>query len=548
MQSLNERERYVSDMGVMAAGIPMLVCGSVAAAVAAGFLLSRLFLWGWYFVVLVPAVVALALGGVLHLLVGAVKCRNHWFAGLLAVSAGVLAYGGYFYFCMQTELPPPLQNRVDLLPAYVAHRMATDVQEDVGKPKAVQPQKPAAFLNWMMAAFELAFIVGLTTSFGWTRARQAYSSGLGRWAQKEQVQSAPYDSDRLLAAWEAGELAQALRDAPPASQQQISCRFVVEWFDDPAASPLEHPVYASLEDHYQTWGLQTLRYVVVRQVELTTAEALSLRAFLPKLATKLDVKHPELQGVPTAVVPGPSENRAATSAVATVTPVAEAYRQRVRNGSYHWNINLRDLIPLVYFLGGLGLVALGVWSGFEGQYLLCGLLVSMGVAGFGWGTYVSQLCLCVYGNRWAHARLRAELAKRPDLSVDLADPDLTYVSIIPRDSFAKVKWTMASDLLLMQIDTARREIRLEGDSDRYVIPIAAIADCQPVCMYHPIDTQRQNQLWMVRLLIHREAGEQELLLGLVQIDWSSRTNRVRERITREVCTQLNELLPVAART
>ncbi len=541
MSPLHERESYVSDMGMMWAGVPMLVCGSMGAALGVGYFLSLLFEWGWYFIVIVPMVLALALGGVVHLLVGAAKCRNRWLSGTLGVLAGGLAYLSYFHFCMQHQFPM-WQNRVDLLPAYIVNRMATDVQEDVGKPNVGQ-RKPVAFLNWLMFGFELAGFVGIVGSFGWNRARRAYSSDLRRWAQKEEVQVGPYYSENLVAAWESGDLPRALRDAPPVAQPQVACKFIAEWFDDSDASPLDHPMYASIEDHYRLWGLQTLRYTVVRQVELTTAEALSLRASLPKLSTKLDVKHPELQVAPAAVIAKPVAVDDEISMVATVVPVPEPYCRQVLNGYYAWNINIRDIVPLFYFMGGIGLIALGIWLGSKQQILLCTGLVTVGIAGFVWGTYTSQLCLCIYGNRWAAAKLRNELAKRPNVIVELSDPELQYISIIPREAFSKIRWTMSSDLLLMKIDNKRSEIRMEGDVDQYVIPAAAISDCQAVCMYHPIDAQRTNQLWMVRLLIQRDAGEQELLVSVGHIDFSPQTNRKREKIARETCAQVNELLP-----
>ncbi len=544
MTPLNEREHYASDMGMMLAGLPMLVCGSIAAALGMGFVLSLLFHWGWYLIILVPMVLALALGGILHLLIAGAKCRNHWLAGIVGLLAGSIAYVSYFYFDMQHHLPPPLQNRVELLPDYILHRMANDVQEEVGKPN-VAPKKPFVVMNWLLATFELSCFVVLGATMSWKRARQAYSPDLRKWAHKEEVQTAPYYNEILIAAWESGELPKALRDAPPVPQPQIACKFTVEWFDDPDASPLDHPVYASIDDHYRMWGLQTMRRNIVRQVELSTAEVLSLRAALPKLATKLDVKHPELQLAPAAVVAAPVVDNE-ISMVATVTPVPEPYRQLVRNGSYAWNINIRDIIPVFYFLGGIGLVVLGAWLGSKEQIILCVLLVLVGIAAFLWGTYTSQLCISVYGNLWGLSRLRSELAKRPKIIVDLNDPELKFVSIIPRESFVKVKWTMSSDLLLMKIDEGRSEIRMEGDGDQYIIPAAAIANCQPLCMYHPIDTQRQNQLWMVRLLIQRDTGEQELLISVTHLDFSPQTNRGRERIARATCRQINELTPVEA--
>lgn len=546
MSSLDTRAHYVSDQQWPIASVPMFVCSAALVAAAAGWFLSLLFRSGFYWILLVPMLVALGLGGVLHLLVGAMKCRQHWVAGAIGGMAGILAYLGYFYFTMQHDFPGA---PVGALPRYILLRMANDVIEDVGKPN-VGPKKPVAFFNWMFAGMELSFFACMGASMPWVRARRAYSVVLGRWATKEEVKLTPYASPGLIAAWERGELAVALRDAPPSQHPQQACKFIAEWFDAPDGSPLEWPVYGSIEDHRTGWFVQTMKKMVIRQVELTTAEIISLRAVLPKLAAKLDVEHPELQVaaparvIPTAAATGGAKSTA--TSVATVTPVEEEFRQRVRNRSYPWMLNLRDLMPIVHFLTGLLLIACCVGLvimdgiGFKLLGVLCGLGAA---AALGWGYYTSQWCLCVYGNRWGEKRLRTELARRPKTIVDLADDDLRYVSIIPRDSFTKVKLTMASDLLLLKIDEARKQLRLEGDSDRHVIPFASILNCHPLCFFHPIDTQHTQQLWMVRLLVQREASEEELLLCLVQTNFSPQSNRRREQNVTEFCAQINALRP-----
>ncbi len=550
MSSLDTRAHYVSDQQWPLASVPLFVCSAAITAAVAGWLLSLLFRSGFYWIMLVPMLVALGLGGVLWLLVGLMKCRQHWLAGAIGGMAGILAYLGYFYFSMQHDFPgAPVRS----LPTYINLRMTNDVIEDVGKPR-MGPKKPVAFFNWLFAGMELTSFTGICANLPWKRARRAYSVDLRRWATKEEVNLTPYASPGLIAAWEQGELALALRDAPPSQHPQQACKFIVEWFDAPDGSPLEWPVYASIEDHRTGWFVQTLKKMVIRQVELTTAEIISLRAVLPKLAAKLDVQHPELQVaaparvIPTAKAAGSGQTTA--TSVATVTPVDEEFRQRVRNRSYSWMINLRDLMPVVHFLTGLLFVALCVGLlvtdgiGFKILGILCGVCAAVAL---GWGFYTSQWCLCVYGNRWGEKRLRTELAARPETIVDLADDDLLYVSIIPRESFAKVKLTMASDLLLMKIDEARKQLRLEGDSDRYVIPFASILNCQPLCFFHPMDAQHTQQLWMVRLLVQREEGEQELLLCLVQTNFSPQSNRRREQNATEFCTRINGLRPVPAR-
>ncbi len=549
MSSLDTRAHYESDQQWPLASVPMFVCSAAIAAAAAGWLLSLLFRSGFYWIMLVPMVVALGLGGVLWWLVAVMKCRQHWVAGGIGGLAGILAYLGYFYFSMQHDFPgAPLRS----LPTYINLRMTQDVIEDVGRPQVGQ-KRPVAFFNWLFAGMELAFFTGISANLPWSRARRAYSVELRRWATKEEVVLAPYASPGLIDAWERGELAVALRDAPPSQHPQQACKFIAEWFDPPEGSPLEWPVYASIEDHRSGWFVQTMKKMVLRQVELTTAEVISLRAVLPKMAAKLDVKHPELQvAAPARVIPtakAAGSGKATATTVAIVTPVDEEFRQRVRNRSYSWQINLRDLMPVVHFLTGLGCIAICVGLlvtdgiGFKLLGVLFGVLAAVAV---GWGFYTSQWCLCVYGNRWGEKRLRTELARRPETIVDLADDDLRYVSIIPRESFAKVRLTMASDLLLMKIDNARKQLRLEGDCDRYVIPFASILNCQPLCFFHPIDAQHTQQLWMVRLLLQLEAGEQEILLCLVQTDFSPQSNRRRATNATEFCERINALRPTPA--
>jgi len=67
-----------------------------------------------------------------------------------------------------------------------------------------------------------------------------------------------------------------------------------------------------------------------------------------------------------------------------------------------------------------------------------------------------------------------------------------------------------------------------------------------LCMFHPIDTQRQNQLWLVRLLIQLDSGEQELLISRIHTDFSPVTNRKREKSAREMCAQINAMLLMPA--
>ena len=230
--------------------------------------------------------------------------------------------------------------------------------------------------------------------------------------------------------------------------------------------------------------------------------------------------------------------------VATIAPVPEPYRSRVRTPSYALKVNLIALTPLIFFAGGFGLVALGVYAITEEDLIAGYLPIIVGVAAFGWGSYTGLCCLCVYENRWIERKLRSTIAQRPDLLIDPAAADAVYVSIIPRENWSKIKWTMSSDLLLMRIDERRREILLEGDLDRYRIPAEAIVDCAPECFFHPVDLHR-NELWMLRLVIFFDAGKRELLLSIPHTSWRPHTNASRRTMVRAACRAINALRPPA---
>jgi hypothetical protein len=282
-------------------------------------------------------------------------------------------------------------------------------------------------------------------------------------------------------------------------------------------------------------------------VELEPIEVLHLRPLFPHLAGLLDGQHPRLREVPANVVTAAEVERDASD-VAQVTAVPEPYRKRVRGPGYALAVNLRGLISVGYMFGGLGLAVAGIWLSKEGQVLPGVPLIAVGAAGAGWGVYVARLCLGVYENRWIRRQLCREISRRPDARVRDDDPDALYVSIIPRDSFITVKWTMASDVLLLKLDLPKRQILLEGDADRYRIPAGALLACEPQCFFHPLDAQKQNQLWMTRLMVRVDQGNLELLVCYNPINFRPHTNQRRRERAESLCARIREFMGDAPRT
>jgi hypothetical protein len=544
MLALNERARYESDFGMAWPLLPILVTGPLAAAFGIAWLLSFAYQHHWYVIIVLPAFAGLALGGVLYVFVGWSRSRNHYLAGTVGVTAGLVAYLGYYQFCLAALLPPGFAGRFDLLPRYLVLRMQTDVVKDLAEANAGQPKKPFAPLNWFGFAVELLVMVSLPAVIAWGRARRAYSPELGRWMRRETALLPAPAGEGFCAAIETERLAEFVGNTPVGGDVQTSCRLTLEYAAPDEGVVLHYPAYASLArpTAIRPWHLlrDQARAMLLRQVELEPTEVLTLRPLFPKLAQLLATQHPELRDLPPEVFP-PRSAEVSTRGVAEIAPVPEPYRQRVRAPGYAWRVNLRGAIPLVYILGGGGLLALGIWRAFEGSVALGCTVAAVGASGLAWGVYAALYCMGVYENRWIERCLRREIGQRPDSQVDSTCRDSVYVSLIPRESFIKMRWTMASDLMLLKLDEQGRQVVMEGDSDRYRIPAEAISVCEPQCFFHPVDIHQQNQLWMVRLVVTVEQGVRELLISIAHTHWTPMTNTRRHLTAEQMCQRINGL-------
>lgn len=551
MRAVEDRVRYQAGFGVDWPRLPVFISLAAVAAVGLAWCLKSAFVHGWYLIFLLPIFGGLALGGVLSLLVGWTRCRNRWLAGTVGVLAGLIGYLGYYQFCLLELLPPQLAWRVDILPSYISFRMQTDIHEDVGKPDVGRKAKePSTGLNWFTFAWELAMVVGAAGGIAWARARHAYSTELERWMRREKALIPGNAAEAFLEALSGENLSEFLASMPPANDAQTACPLTIEYAIPDTGSPLEYPVFASLGNVpvsgkfniTRLWSLaRHPRRTLLRQAKLEVAEVLTLRPLFPELTRLLAAQHAELNDVTPGVVPSAAVEESPTTEFAQVTPVPEPYRRKVRSKGYALWVNLVGLTPAVYFFGGGGLVAAGIWLATEKAMPVGWAAVVAGAVGVVWGGYTGLYCLCVAENRWIDRRLRREFALRPDPLVDPRDPASQYVSLIPRESFAKVQLTMSSDLLLMRIDERERRLLMEGDCDRYRIPAGAIAVCEPQCFFHPIDAQHRNELWMIRLMVRVEEGLRELLLSADSTRWTPMTNARRRRTAEDLCGRINAL-------
>ncbi|MCA9013513.1 MAG: hypothetical protein KDB01_27370 [Planctomycetaceae bacterium] len=536
-QLSGQRRVYRSDQHVplttLIAAFPFL--GFVS--LSAGLFLALMLHWNWYLVILLPIVASGFVSGGVFLWVQFGKCRNAWLAGLLGAISGVIAFLASYYFSLCFLLGFQILPGVTTLPDYIMFRLKNDSQVDVGRPQLEKHREPSLVMNSFGAIIELGFLAALPMITGWTRSRRAFCQETNQWYQRETALLAPFSGIPLVTALDNGSISTFLATAPAGSIQQ-ACHLTLEYVRNIDGTMSKHPVYLSVSDFrsHKPWYVPgKMQIQLLRQVEINPREISAVSQVFPLFAsiTKTSPSDDNL----VAVRAQRTENHARYG-LAEVVPVPEPYRQVVRTRAYPWIVNLHDLIPVAFLLGGLGMAVFGGFQ-IEKEQLFAGIsLIVVGVAGIAWGLYTSQWCLSVYGNRWVESRLRSELSGRPGVIVDPRDPESRYVSIIPRDSFQKVKLVMSSDLLLLSFDSMGKRLLLEGDIDRYVIPFDSIRVCEPQCFFSPVDQARTMQLWVAQIIARFRDGDKELLISVAQTSFRPVNNTTRQRLIGEFCKRV----------
>jgi len=548
--TLAVRERYRPDGGMKWNLLPLVIAGPFAVAVGVAAFLNIAFKNGFYYVLVLPLTASLLPAGTVYFVLWHSHCRKPFFAACVGLSTGLVAYLGYYHFGLLRWLPPGQVHRVDLLPDYIVFRMKTDVQEmdpqpaDNNDPLPI-PNPVDAGINWVMFLLELGLFSGVTTFIAWSRARRAYCAEAGQWMVREQVNMVRGTGEQLRRAFEEGDLERFSQIATTSKENQPSpSTCTIEFVRTEDRSPLELPVYLSVSDprlnsltRLWPWG----RRPRFHQVLLEMRETLALRPLFPTLTAALAVAHKELKSVPgteqLAKVEGDLHFPEMTTDVAEIAPVPEPYCGRVFTAGHKWMINAVSLVPLVGFFGGIGLAALGVYLldqgvGWLGTIPLFGLATVGIFIGIAFAFWYTRLPECLY-TRWK--MLRA-IRQRPDPLVDADDPDAISVGITPRENWSTVKLEIASDVGLLKLDHKHSEILIEGDHERFRIPLGSLLICEPECFYHPIDKNTQH--WLVRLVVQLEEGTREVLFGLSHTDFKPRNNSIRRRLVSDLCRRI----------
>src|SRR5262245_41204951 len=247
-------------------------------ALAAGFLLCKVFMWGFYLVMIAPLVAGLLAGAGVALAVRLGRCRNRWVGAVAGLVVGLVMYLGYYHFHFGYLTKFQHFHRVDVLPRWIHFRVLTDEQRKVGDFRD-KDQAPGAknlgvvdqVFKWMFFVFDAAAAVVPAVAIGWGMTTKPFSERRRRWMTAHTTRVLPPVADVILTGLtEAGKTAFAdqLRPAitvPP----EMAAQLTFDYLPDDA----ESPIYLTVAQVVQTTKNEATQRVLMSRVLLEEDEA-----------------------------------------------------------------------------------------------------------------------------------------------------------------------------------------------------------------------------------------------------------------------------------
>ena len=467
--------------------------------VVAGVLAEGLFLLfhaGHYYVIIMPVVAALAVGGLVSLAVNQGHCRNQLVAGAAGFCAGLVLYLGSYYCGMIYHLGPEASGRLDWLSHYIRLRMETDVTHNTYDTDRDSKRKRSGnlYVNWGRFGIELILVLGLTTAAGIKRSRKSYCQQCRRWMERELTPFEPAESAGLLEVLRNGAARSLAALCAKAAYSTVpNTTLAVEYCPTfKEGMTRDCPVYVyvksitavppnAIRDSFE----QSKGKILVRGLQLNPDE-------IPALAPRFRLFETQFgRSAVSALLP--QDEPAATTAdkdvvYAEIQPLGPDHAGKIMTRKTVLIGNAFALFGLIGIFGGIGFLVWGGMTAFPDHppedgispttkeigialMILGGLLACSALVGM--VTDTSFL-----GNRYLRKLLHREIARRTSVQVEPADPDALFVEIVPKLNWGKMMLENASDVGLLLLDRSKRELRFEGDNERWRIPASAITHCE----------------------------------------------------------------------
>ena len=537
--------------------IPLILLTLVVSAVLAVFM-HLLFRWGHYYIFVVPAVCALPVAGMNILTMRTGHCRNPLIGAVVGCLAGVALYLGYYYAGMVDQLGVEHAGEIRLLPHYIRWRKEVEITSDLHSPgrddRPMERDAGRTVLNWLLFCGELVCVLAITTGAALHRARKPYCEGCKRWMTRELTRFSPEKGQALVEALQASSPhSLAAIFATPEHPSLPNTTVAVDYCPSLKDAVLRScPPYLSIKTitaNPQGAALDAFEKargtLLARSVQLGPDE---LPALLPRFATfQALTGHTAASALQQlGVRPEPPGEK--PSVVADIRPLPTEFSGKILTRRTALISTGFALGALAAMFAGLGLL---VWGGTMaypdksspqrdvspvekaiGTALLAAgglVFLSVGATFFIDPSWLS--------NRYLRNLVRKEFARRPAHLVNPDDAAATFVEVVPKLNWGKMKLESASDVGFLLLDKTRRELLFEGDKECYRIPATAITSCKVEVFVEGKGSHAATRFFYVVLQAHHPGGFWEAPIrrrGGTGMFLSRKRKRWAEGLCREI--------------
>jgi hypothetical protein len=450
--------------------------------------LSELFERGFYYPIIVPFLAAMPVLWVALIAIGVGRCRSRFVATAFALLAAASMYLGYYDVCLARVVGVDNALRPDLAVPYLNWRMETDQIRHAGDPALPAQNGSDEPLNWAFFVGELVAVSAILIVTLRRRARRAFCEECGRWATRATMKLPVGSSRRIFEMLQTGTLDSLHRTAMGNVEWAGNAEAAVEYCDHGPAKAPACPVFFSIRDHVKhvdrpvslgeklgsyfqfRWNYQTVD--VLRQVALAPSEVASVASSFAGLKRALSPADGPLGRSADETRPVPAPPVLSTGPIVTVEPVPEEFAGTILTPSHAITQTVIGLLPLVILFGG-GYAGFTFAEKFQNPLALfgtIGVLLVFCVLLLKYSTYLTT--------RYMRGITSLAFAHRPDCWLDIREPGLLFVDIVPRSNWGKGMMESAEDIGFLQVDEEHRQLIFEGDKERYRIPAEAITDCK----------------------------------------------------------------------
>ena len=215
---------------------------------------------------------------------------------------------------------------------------------------------------------------------------------------------------------------------------------------------------------------------------------------------------------------------------------------------------LIGMFPLLGMVLGLGMMVVAypvIFPGDKEFPRLLELSRSQAMLLFGGGGILTAAAT-IYGLlfpsllncRYIHWAARRAVSRRPDTIVR-PGADSLFVDIVPRANWNRLMLENAADIGFLTVDAQRREVRFEGDKERYRIPADALLSCElEKSFYARSAKQDAPGIWLAVIRASGPAGVWEAPVAPHLI--SGRViSKAQQRAAQELQTKIKTLRTAA---